>query len=141
MSKCNELAQSDYKKLGHYKVTALLHWQWCKTYGFDMHEKYYEQFVAKETRVLESILWDFSIQTETKISHNKPDLILLEKKEKICYIVDFACPFDRRIEKKERDKTKNYSDLKYEILKMWKNKITKIYIVYIDWVQWMRKTS
>ena len=38
------------------KLTALLHWQWCKTYGFDRHEKYYEQFVAKETRVLESIL-------------------------------------------------------------------------------------
>ena len=27
------------------------------------------------------ILWDFSIQTETKIDHNKPDLICLKKKK------------------------------------------------------------
>ena len=32
-----------------------------------------------------------NFNTETKIDHNKPDLILLEKKEKICYIVDVAC--------------------------------------------------
>ena len=81
------------------KVAVLLHWQWCKTYGFEVHEKYYAHFVEKGMRVLENdkvkILWDFSIQTESKINHNKPDLILLEKKEKICYIVDVACPFDQ----------------------------------------------
>ena len=67
-------------------------------------------------RVLENdkvtILWDVSIQTERKINHNKPDLILLEKKEKICYLVDVACPFDQWIEKKEKDKVKSYTDLK-----------------------------
>ena len=51
------------------------------------------------------ILWDFSIQTETKTDHNKPDLILLEK-ENICYILDVACPFDPQIEKKEKDNGK-----------------------------------
>ena len=53
----------------------------------------------------------------------------MEKKEKICYIVDVACPFDPWIEKKEKYKVKNQTDLKYEILKMWKNEITKVYIV------------
>ena len=28
ISECNELAQNEYKKLRHDKVTALLHWQW-----------------------------------------------------------------------------------------------------------------
>ena len=87
LSYCNELAQNEYKNLRHDKITALLHWQWCKTYGFEMHEKYYEHFFEKEMRVLKNdwikILWDFSIQTETKIDHNKPDLILLEKKERL----------------------------------------------------------
>ena len=32
------------------------------------------------------------------------DLILLEKKEEICYIVNVGCPFDPRIEKKENIK-------------------------------------
>ena len=45
--------------------------------------------------------------TETKIDYNKPDLILLEKKEKICYIVDVARPFDTWLEKKEKNTIKN----------------------------------
>ena len=80
LSECNESAQNECKKLKHDKVSALLHWKWCKTYGFETHEKYYERFVEKEMRVFENdrvkILWDFSIQTGTKIAHNKPDLML-----------------------------------------------------------------
>ena len=54
---------------------------------------------------------------------------MLEKKEKICYIVDDACPFDPRIERKE--KVKHYTDYKYEVLEMWKNEVSKVYIVPI----------
>ena len=54
---------------------------------------------------------------------------MLGKKEKIRYIVPVACPFDPRIEKKEKDKVKNYTDIKYEILKIWRNEETKVYIV------------
>ena len=68
------------------------------------------------------------MEAETKIDLNKPDLILLEKK-KVCYRIDVACPFDLRIEKKEKDMVKNYTDLKYGILKKWKNEVTKVYIV------------
>ena len=45
---------------------------------------------------------------QTKIDCNKPDLILLEKKEKIYYGVDGTCPFDPQIEKKEKDEEKIY---------------------------------
>ena len=52
----------------HDKTTALLHWQWCKTYGFEMHKKYYEHFVEREMRVLKNdrvmILWDFLLQRQ-----------------------------------------------------------------------------
>ena len=81
----------------------MLYWHWCKTYGFETHEKYHDHFIEKEMRVLENdrvkILWDFSIQTETKIDQNKPDLILLEKK-KICYIAYVAHPFDTQRRRK-----------------------------------------
>ena len=65
VSECYELAPNEYKKLRHDKVTALLHWQRCKTYGFETHDKYHEDFVEMEMRVLASDrvknLWDFSI--------------------------------------------------------------------------------
>ena len=58
----------------------------CQTYGFPTTAKSYELFVDKEMAVLENekvkLLWDFSIQTEIKIDHKKPDLVLLDKKEK-----------------------------------------------------------
>ena len=41
------------------------------------------------------------MQTESKIEHNRPDIVVIEKKSKTCYIIDVACPFDTRIEKKE----------------------------------------
>ena len=62
----SQLTQNEYKKFRYDKATALLHWKWCKTYGFETHEKHYEHFVEKEINVLENdsikILWDFSIQ-------------------------------------------------------------------------------
>ena len=65
---------------------------------------------------------------QTKIDQNKPDLILLEKK-KICYIAYVAYPFDtQRRRKRIRQKL---SDLKYEISKMWKNEVIKVYIVLV----------
>ena len=36
------------------------------------------------------LLWDFKIQIDNKIEHNKPVLNEIEQK---CLIIDFACPF------------------------------------------------
>ena len=133
VSECKELAQNDYKKARHDKVAAILHWQMCQTYGFPT-TKSYEHFVDKEMAVLENekvkLLWNFSIQTEIKIDHNKPDLVLLDKKEKICYVIDVACPFDTRVEK-EKEKFEHYTDLKHELLKVWNMEVTKVYIIPI----------
>ena len=45
-----------------------------------MLKKYYEHFIEKEMRLLENdkvkIMWDVSVETEIKIDHNKPYLIL-----------------------------------------------------------------
>ena len=76
-------------------------------------------------------MWDFSIQTEAKIDHNKPDILLLNKKKKTCFIIDVACPFNARIGKKEREKVEYYTDLKYEILKCWKWEVKKVLIILI----------
>ena len=45
--------------------------------------------------------------------------MVLDKKQKLCLIIDVACPFDTRIKKKEQEKIEYYNDLKYEILKCW----------------------
>ena len=117
-----KLAQNEYKNFRHDKVAAILHWSLSKQYGFETNQKCYEHFVDKENRVKENeevkILWDIPIQTERKIDHNRPDLVLIQKKTKTCFVIDVACPFDTRLRAKELEKIEHYNDLKYEIMKV-----------------------
>ena len=44
-------------------------------------------------------------------------------------LIDVACPFDTRIERKEKEKIEVYTDLKYEILKCWRNEVKTVIII------------
>ena len=59
------------------------------------------------------------IQTDRVLNHNRPDIVVLEKKEKKCRLIDVACPFDTRVVNKELEKVDNYQDLKWEIKRIW----------------------
>ena len=65
-------------------------------------------------------MWDFPIQTDKTLEHNRPDITVIDKKSKKCILIDPAYPFDTRIEKKEEEKCTNCSELKYEIAEIWK---------------------
>ena len=109
ISECTPLAQKDYKNVRHDKIAAAIHRELCKKHGFEYAEKSYNHNIDKESRVLENeevkILWDFTIQTEKKLEYNKPDLVILAKKE--------------------------YTDLKYELPKVRKGEVTKVFILPI----------
>ena len=57
--------------------------------------------------------------------------MLIQKKTKTCFVIDVACPFDTRLRAKELEKIEHYNDLKYEIMKVWKNEVKKVIIVPI----------
>ena len=47
--------------------------------------------------------WYFSINTATEIPHNKPDLLLWDRDEKVCRVIEFICPaisVSRKVEEK-----------------------------------------
>ena len=48
--------------------------------------------------------WDFKIQIDNKIEHNKPVLNEIEQK---CLIIDVACPFDTWMNDREKEKVEN----------------------------------
>ena len=68
-------------------------------------------------------MWDFSIQTDHVIEARRPDLVVLDKKERSCKIIDFAVPGDSRIEEKEKDKREKYQDLERDLQKIWNVKV------------------
>ena len=65
--------------------------------------------------VLNKLLWDFfKIQTDNKVEHNKPDIVVLDKINRKYLIIDVACPFDTRVKGKEKGEIENYQELKRE---------------------------
>ena len=60
-------------------------------------------------------MWDFSIPTNHVIEAPRPDLIVVDKKERSCKFIDFAVLEDSRTEEKEKDKIKKYQDLGREL--------------------------
>ena len=67
---------------------------------------------------MHKLLWDFNIQTDHLISVRRPDLIIINKRKRICKIVDFAVLADHKINLKEGEKKDNYLDLGRELKKL-----------------------
>ena len=92
----------------HDNLGKIVHWKLARKCNFEAGDKWYEQ---EPESVLENedytILWDFSIQTDHVIKDRRPDLVVVDKKERSCKIIDFAIPGDSRIEETEKDKTEN----------------------------------
>ena len=132
VSECPKLAQKEYKQVRHDNVAKVIHWKLCEKWGFDKSDRWYTH---KPEKVLDSkeckILWDFPIQTDKTLEHNRPDITVIEKNNKRCLIIDPSCPFDTRIEGKEEEKCDNYCDLKYEIARIWKMKEVEVIPVVI----------
>ena len=62
---------------------------------------------------------DFTIQTDHVIEARRPDMVIIDKTKNECKIIDIACPFNSRIEEREKDKMKGYNDLNRELKKIW----------------------
>ena len=75
------------------------------------------------------ILLGFSIQTDHVIEARRPDLVVVDKKERSCEIIDFAVPGDSRIEEKEKDKIEKCQDMGRELQKIWNVKVKIIPLV------------
>ena len=132
VSACQMLAQKEYKRR-HDKVCLYLHWTLCRKYGYDANEKWYHHVPE---RVLDEegkpkILWDFAIQTDRKLDHNRPDILVYDRKTNECQIIDVAVPGDQNINTKEVEKITNYSELKIEIARMWSIPAKSINIIPI----------
>lgn len=84
LSGCEELAQREYKKARHDKISAIHKCHMRQKYGFATIAKDYECFIDNEMAVLENeavkLLSDFAVQNSKEMDLNKPDLILLDKK-------------------------------------------------------------
>ena len=75
------------------------------------------------------MLWNQSVNTDREVTANRPDIIIKNKKEKTCTLIDVAIPADRNAVQKEVEKKLKYKSLCIEIKQMWNLKCTNIPII------------
>ena len=78
---------------------------------------------------ISTILWDFIINTDHVIHARRPDLVIKDKLENQCLIVDFAVSSDSRIETKEYEKLDKCQDLARELTELWNMNVRVIPII------------
>jgi hypothetical protein len=60
---------------------------------------------------------------------NRSDIIIKNKKDKNCLLIDVAVPSDRNVVNKEAEKKLEYKNLSIEIQRMWNMKCLVIPVV------------
>jgi len=94
----------------HDKVCTHLHYPICKALGIETADKWYiPKPVYEEGDV--TVLWNQAVHTDREVTANRPDIIIKNKKEEICKLIDVAIPADRNILQKEAEKNLKYNRL------------------------------
>ena len=109
-----------------------MHLELCQKHGLLGERKWYNH---RAEGVMENedvkILWHFNIQTDHLIEHRRPDIVVLNKKDSTCDIIDVAVPGDKRVNLAEIEKIENYSEQCREVKKIWQLKEVRVIPIVI----------
>ncbi|XP_047480182.1 uncharacterized protein LOC125032840 [Penaeus chinensis] len=120
----------DEYKNRHGRVEQYLHWKICKHFYVNTYSYWYEHHPESVTEVQDfTILWDYPIHTDRTIQVNRPDIVIKDKKNNTCLLIDMSVPSDRNVSSKVYEKLAKYKDLEIEIEKMWHLKTNTIPVV------------
>ena len=78
----------------------------------------HEPFPVIENDVIK-VLWDFDIQTDKHVTSNRPDIVIVDKKEKSLKLIDVPIPNDVNIVSKRIEKIESYANLSIELKELW----------------------
>ena len=65
------------------------------------------------------VLWDFDIETDKHVTSNRPDIVIVDKKEKSLKLIDVSIPNDINIVSKRIEKIEKYANLSIELKELW----------------------
>ena len=108
ISEYSKLVQKEYKTW-HDWVGKVIYLELCKKLKYDHMNKWY---MHKPESILENeickIFWDFEIQTDHLILARWPDFMIVNKKKRTIWIMDFAVSVDHRVKIKENEKKESW---------------------------------
>ena len=85
---CTTLVPSEYTNR-HNKVAGYSHWTICKRMGLQVTDRYYEHIPERVINVSgTAIMWDVAAVTERTILANRPHIVLHDKEENTCLLIN-----------------------------------------------------
>jgi hypothetical protein len=107
-SGCPILAKNEYL-MRYDKVGAHLRYAICKALGVETTDEWYTHApnpICEHENV--TVLCNQGVHTERQVTANKPDIVIENKKEKTCTLIDVAVPADRKVTQNEGGKKLKY---------------------------------
>jgi hypothetical protein len=129
ISGCPTLAKNEYT-IRHDKVCTHLHHSIRKKLGIETAEHWYSHMPKPVTEHEDiTVLWNQGIQTDREVLANRPDIIVENKKDKTCLLIDVAIPSNKNVIQKKAEKKLKYKILNIEIQRMWNMKCFVIPVI------------
>jgi hypothetical protein len=114
----------------HDKVCTHLHYSICKKLGIETAENLYSHIPKPVTEHEDiTVLWTQGIQTDREVLANRPAIIVKNKKDKTCLLIDVAIPSDKNVIQKKAEKKLKYKNLRIESQRMWNMKCFVIPVI------------
>ena len=76
-----------------------------------------------------TVLWNQAVHTDREGTANRTDIIIKNKKEKTCTLIDVAISADRNVVQKEAENKLKYKRLCVEMQRMWNLKCTVVPVI------------
>jgi hypothetical protein len=76
-----------------------------------------------------TVLWNQAVHTDREVTANRTAIMIKNKKEKTCALIDLAIPANRNVVQKEAEKKLKYKSLSIEIQRMWNLKCTIVPVI------------
>ena len=109
-----------------------VYWEVCGNFGLRRSKNWYEEVidgVRKSDDGDVEVWWDQKVCTPTKFEANRPDLVVIDRKNRKWWLVDFSVPYDPNVARKEKEKLDKYKDLAAEVARMHKVSVEVVPIV------------
>ena len=104
VSACPVLARTSYIER-HNRIVKYVHFEMCRARDLPTGASRFDhqlKALVKSDRY--RLYWEYSVPTDLKLSANRPDLLLVDDKERIAYIIDISVPGENNINKKMAEK-------------------------------------
>ena len=115
---CPTISPNLYLKARHDPVAKIIYDEILQTNNIINSEKQPLTVISSDDC---EVWWDMKIPMASGVKHNKPDIVVWKKQEKICQIIDISVPLDQNINTKFQEKRNNYIPLASEMQRIYRD--------------------